>query len=202
MVKHNQVIFTSDEVMHLLVKEEHLELVKAAYLELGIRSYQPSVRTRDEVVFVVGTRDWVIPGYAGQKIYNYDKIAYHKFIHWHNNAQIIMDDFNQVRKVLHTLIEICDDITTMRFIWPTIMGLCSQKLLEKLRDPRAPKALPALHPELKQALEASKLTIAKAMMLLQIETSTNEGTYALLAYQGTSLCAVRHWAEFAGRRFS
>lgn len=95
----------------------------------------------------------------------------------------------RVKAVLNYLDINCSTPNEVRFIWPTLLALCSRddelaNFADKLREVRPPKSMPPLPPEVRAGVRASAGTIASAMLLGEPEPFVAPVTVSILTFVG------------------
>jgi hypothetical protein len=174
---------THADLMEMFVDPDDVEAVKKAgklfshargggfghnFVEPGTdnscRLWISSVDTKSKKAFMH-------PDYMGERFFgNRDGEAMQRLNEWITWRLDASRQFGRVAAVLNRLNEICDDATQVRFVFPTLVALAGsneglQDFADKIRDHKAPKRLPAIHPGLREWVASSEVTVTKALLL-------------------------------------
>jgi len=89
---------------------------------------------------------------------------------WAEQARAHSLEFARADRVLRDLQEGCTSPMQVRYVWPSILSLCSAReelseLAEKIRPFKVPRTMPALHPGLRDACKKTAGIIAAAQLL-------------------------------------
>lgn len=177
VVSYHKAELTCNDIKGLFIAPAHHDLVHDTVKVIGLEPGDLFVTKQN--IYGVGyvnitvrlkhkDRGFVFPKYMGQKVYDAPEVE-EIITRWVLRRMEIGQAFALADAVLKALHTRCDNPETVRFYWPTIIGLASTAgidLADKVRDFKVPKNMPAIPLELRTAMAETTTTIAKAMMMM------------------------------------
>lgn len=170
VVSHHTTDLTCEDILHTFINPEHRALARQCASVLGKSA---------DVCFNVNREDYkltcwlqhagpgfVLPAYAGGPVF--DSERFEKITSWANFRIEIGRQFSTLYEVFIYLNNVCKDAATMRFLWPGFVGLAAAAgldVVDKVREAKMPKYIPALPMPLRAVLQEATTTIIKATML-------------------------------------
>lgn len=172
---HINLGLTTQDIMKLFVDPAHHDVARRAVTELGASPVSELVTRliHKDITLNISLNHkpqhgWVAPAYIGTHLFDHPE-AKAKLVSWVERRLEIGREFSLVNEVLFTLNKTCPNEHTVRYLWSTIIGLATvggnEALADRVRECKPVKHIPALPPALRDALEPTRVTTVKAMML-------------------------------------
>jgi hypothetical protein len=179
------ISITHDELLELFAPPEHWELLRTAadIAEVNAVSNYKTIKFTDDrlrdVCFQnhvtlcftandVGGKAPLMP--LNNNLLRTNTALVDKLVAWITSQVTLGYEYGVTAALLNWLSENCDSPKQIRYLWPTLLTLCAlsentKELGDNLREVKAPQSLPALPPEVRDALRSSAKTIAIASLI-------------------------------------
>jgi hypothetical protein len=179
------ISLTHDELLELFAPPEHWELLRTAadIAEVKAASNYKTIKFTDDrlrdVCFQnhvtlcftandVGGKAPLMP--LNNNLLRTNTALMDKLVAWITSRVTLGYEYGVTAALLSWLAEHCDSPKQVRYLWPTLLTLCAlneptKELGDNLREIKAPQSLPAMPPDVREALRSTAKTIAIASLI-------------------------------------
>jgi len=180
MGRLNRLSFTHDEFLALFAPVEDHDILKRAAEVANVTASGGSALCMFkhhgvtgeavQMMFVVSADGAPLMPRNTTVLRNAPKELVDRLVTWANREIEVAMQFSRAENLIYWLNNHCDTKDQVRFIWPTILALCSVRegtvqLADKIREFKPARKLPTLPMEVRAACRETAGTIATALLL-------------------------------------